>query len=148
MVLSQQEIDDARDAFGTFDTDGSGQLDVWQLRRVLKSMGHEPNDNELFALVSTVDFNYSGFIDFEDFVTIVERQILSDKEDEGDFLLDAFIACGAESRDGNVTRDTLVKVIKHDFGLNIDIEDLIRNVDKNDDGEIDFAEFKHLLSSS
>ena len=148
MVLSQQEIDSAREAFASFDTEGSGHIDVWQLRRVLKSLGHEPNDNDLFTLISSVDTDYSGSIDFEDFVTIVERQILADNEDdEFRFLLDAFIACGAANKDGLVTRDTLVKVIKHDFGLNIDIEELIRNVDKNEDGEIDFAEFKVLLSS-
>ncbi len=136
-------------AFEAFQN-GEGQLDVWQLRRVLSSLGVDPTDNQLFTLISSVDTDYSGSIDFDDFVAIVQRQkkTMTDKEDDFRFLLDAFIACGAANEDGLVTRDTLVKVIKHDFGLLVDIEQLITSVDKNDDGEIDFAEFKILLSSS
>ena len=37
--------------------------------------------------------------------------------------VDAFVACGGNSdKTGHVHRDTLVRIIKHDFGLTIDIE--------------------------
>ena len=39
-----------------------------------------------------------------------------------------------------------VKIIKHDFGLTIDIEDLINKIDTDGSGEIEFEEFKTLLS--
>ena len=35
-----------------------------------------------------------------------------------------------------------------DFGLTIDIEELIDNVDKDGSGEIEFGEFKELLTKS
>ena len=35
---------------------------------------------------------------------------------------------------------------KHDFGLTIDIEELIRAIDTDGSGEIEFEEFKTLLS--
>lgn len=44
------------------------------------------------------------------------------------------------------TRDALVKIIKQDFGLTIDIEDLINKIDSDGSGEIEFEEFKALLS--
>lgn len=43
-------------------------------------------------------------------------------------------------------RGALVKIIKHDFGLTINIEDLINKIDSDGSGEIEFAEFKALLS--
>lgn len=39
-----------------------------------------------------------------------------------------------------------MKIIKHDFGLTINIEDLINKIDSDGSGEIEFAEFKALLS--
>ena len=36
--------------------------------------------------------------------------------------------------------------IKQDFGLTIDIEELINKIDSDNSGEIEFDEFKQLLS--
>ena len=46
-----------------------------------------------------------------------------------------------------VKREVLVKIIKQDFGLTIDIEELINKIDQDGSGEIEFEEFKVLLSS-
>jgi Ca2+-binding EF-hand superfamily protein len=45
-----------------------------------------------------------------------------------------------------VKKSTLVKIIKQDFGLTIDIEELIAKIDIDQSGEIEFEEFKDLLS--
>lgn len=39
-----------------------------------------------------------------------------------------------------------LQIIKHDFGLKIDIEELINTIDLDGSGEIEFEEFKRLLS--
>lgn len=39
-----------------------------------------------------------------------------------------------------------MKIIKVDFGLTINIEDLINKIDSDGSGEIEFPEFKALLS--
>ena len=51
--------------------------------------------------------------------------------------MDDFVACGG-NRDltGHVQRSRLVQIIKEDFGLSIDIEELISKVDADDSGEI------------
>ena len=36
MSLTQDEIDESRDAFTTFDKDRSGTIDIWELRQVLE----------------------------------------------------------------------------------------------------------------
>ncbi len=61
--------------------------------------------------------------------------------------MDAFVACGGNpDKSGHVERATLVKVIKVDFGLTIDIEELIDAIDADGSGEIEYEEFKELLS--
>lgn len=60
--------------------------------------------------------------------------------------MDAFIACGGNADlTGHVERSTLVNIIKGDFGLTIDIDELINAVDTDGSGAIEYGEFKELL---
>lgn len=148
MVLSQEEIDGCREAFLAFDKDRSGTIDVWELRQVLEAMGQKPTEEELFQMISEVDENMSGSIDFAEFLKVIENQKerAENFDDESD-MIDAFVACGGkQDKTGHVKRDTLVRIIKHDFGLTIDIEELINKIDTDGSGEIEFEEFKTLLS--
>jgi Ca2+-binding EF-hand superfamily protein len=57
------------------------------------------------------------------------------------------VACGGNAdKSGNVHRETLVKIIKHDFSLTIDIEALIDEIDTDGSGQIEYDEFKVLMS--
>ncbi|CAM9595282.1 unnamed protein product [Ectocarpus sp. 8 AP-2014] len=148
MVLTQEEIDGCRDAFLAFDKDRSGNIDVWELRQVLEAMGQKPTEEELFQMISEVDDNMSGSIDFPEFLKVIENQKTRAQnfDDETD-MIDAFVACGGRmDKTGHVKRGALVKIIKVDFGLTINIEDLINKIDADGSGEIEFPEFKALLS--
>ena len=148
MPLTQDEIDGCRDAFLAFDKDRSGTIDVWELRQVLEAMGQKPTEEELFQMISEVDDNMSGSIDFGEFLKVIETQKerAAQFDDESD-LIDAYVACGGNpDKSGCVSADMFIKIIKHDFGLTIDIEELIRAIDTDGSGEIEFEEFKTLLS--
>eukprot|EP00611_Tribonema_gayanum_P005576 TRINITY_DN1478_c0_g1_i2.p1 TRINITY_DN1478_c0_g1~~TRINITY_DN1478_c0_g1_i2.p1 ORF type:complete len:141 (-),score=32.42 TRINITY_DN1478_c0_g1_i2:981-1403(-) len=110
MVLTQEEIDGCRDAFLAFDKDRSGNIDVWELRQVLEAMGQKPTEEELFQMISEVDDNMSGSIDFSEFLKVIENQKMRAEsfDDETD-MIDAFVACGGlANKSGHVKRDTLV----------------------------------------
>ena len=131
MMLSQEDIDRCRQAFMAFDKDRSGTIDVWELRQVLEAMGQAPTEDELFQMISEVDDNMSGSIDFGEFLKVVETQKnRSENQDDENDMVDAFVACGGRpDKGGNVKRETLIRIIKHDFGLTIDIEELINKID-------------------
>ncbi|GMF17742.1 unnamed protein product [Phytophthora fragariaefolia] len=62
-------------------------------------------------------------------------------------LVDAFVACGGKpDKSGFVRKETLVKIIKGDFGLTINIEEMINKLDVDGSGEIEFDEFKAILT--
>ena len=132
----------------TFDKDRSGSIDVWELKQVLEAMGQKPSEEELFQMISEVDENMVGAINFADFLQVIEFQkVRTLNYDDDTDMIDAFVACGGLSdKTGFVKRDTLVKIVKHDFGLTIDIEDLINKYDNEGTGQIGFEEFKLLLS--
>lgn len=145
MVLSQDDVDSCRRAFNAFLKENAETLDVWELRAVMTHIGQPVTDSELFALIAGVDTDYSGLIDFDDFVAIVEKQRMSDGGDEDETFMAAFRACGSANKGQVVTKDELIKVIKYDFGLTVDVDDLIKNIDMNDNGEIEFDSFKKIL---
>jgi calmodulin len=114
MVLSQEEIDGCREVFLNFDRDRSGSIDIWELRQVLEAMGQRPTEEELFLMISEVDDNMSGSIDFAEFIKVIETQ--KDRAENFDAnldMLDAFVACGGGAdTGGHVLRERLVKIIK------------------------------------
>jgi Ca2+-binding EF-hand superfamily protein len=50
MVLSQQDIEKAHDAFEKFDVDHSGCIDAWELKEAMKSLGQNPTDEEVIMV--------------------------------------------------------------------------------------------------
>ena len=61
--------------------------------------------------------------------------------------MDAFVALGGSTdKTGSVDADQLISIIKDQFEMTIDIESLIREIDKDESGEIDFEEFETLLA--
>ena len=64
-------------------------------------------------------------------------------------LLDAYVAMGGEADGGGCVDATkLIKTIKEDFEMTIDIEKLIEEIDEDGSGEIEFDEFKALLTAA
>ena len=59
------------------------------------------------------------------------------------------MALGGESDGGgHIDAVKLIKIIKEEFEMTIDIEKLIKDIDQDDSGKIEYDEFMNLLSSS
>lgn len=97
-------------------------------------------------MISIVDPENDGSINFSKFQNLV-LQIREDAKGSSDAdLLDAYVAMGGEEDGGGcIDADKLIATIKEDFEMTIDIEALIREVDEDGSGEIEFDEFKELL---
>eukprot|EP00003_Mantamonas_plastica_P024575 TRINITY_DN459_c0_g2_i1.p1 TRINITY_DN459_c0_g2~~TRINITY_DN459_c0_g2_i1.p1 ORF type:complete len:112 (-),score=34.12 TRINITY_DN459_c0_g2_i1:78-413(-) len=110
-------------------------------------MGQNPSEEDLFQMISEVDEDGSGSIEFSEFLQVIETQKAQSDgvEDELDTVA-AFMAMGGnEDKSGTISSQKLIKVI-HDFELTIDIESLIAETDTDNSGYIDYDEFKALLS--
>ncbi len=51
-------------------------------------------------------------------------------------------------KSGFIDSNKLIKVVKEDFQMTIDIEKLIRDLDEDGSGTIDYNEFSNLLSNT
>ena len=54
---------------------------------------------------------------------------------------------GEKNGDGYIDANKLIKIIKQDFEMTIDIEKLISEIDEDGSGHIEYDEFLQLLSS-
>ena len=55
---------------------------------------------------------------------------------------------GEADGEGAINADKLISTIKEEFGMTIDIEKLIEEIDEDGSGQIEFDEFTQLLTSS
>ena len=63
--------------------------------------------------------------------------------------MDAFVAMGGqEDGEGSIDAQKLISIIKDEFEMTIDIVKLIQDIDEDGSGEIEYDEFRNLLSSS
>jgi len=62
---------EAEAVFNAFDEDGSGAIDVNELKKALETLGKNPTNEELQQLIKEADEDGSGEIDKVEFVTLV-----------------------------------------------------------------------------
>lgn len=53
--LSEEEIEEIREAFNLFDTDGSGTIDPKELKAAMQSLGFEAKNQTIYQMISDID---------------------------------------------------------------------------------------------
>ena len=80
--LSQDEVDEIRQAFDLFDTNQTGKIDPKELKAAMTSLGFDSKNPTIFQLIADLDTPENakkGGIDFESFVEAINNK-LGDKE--------------------------------------------------------------------
>lgn len=60
--LTEDQKQEVREAFDLFDSDGSGTIDVKELKVALRALGFEPRKEEMTKMISEVDKEATGKI--------------------------------------------------------------------------------------
>ncbi|KAI5754330.1 calmodulin-A-like [Diaphorina citri] len=86
--LTEDQVNDFREAFSLFDKDGSGTITAKHLGIVMRSLGRNPSEAELEEMIREVDPEGKGIIDFPHFLELMMKKV-KDVE-SGEELLEAF----------------------------------------------------------
>lgn len=68
-------FEDLSTAFDLFDANGDGTITITELGDVMRSLGHEPTEAHLNAMIAAVDENENGTIDFDEFCMLATNQV-------------------------------------------------------------------------
>ncbi|KAA8584976.1 calcium-binding protein 5 [Etheostoma spectabile] len=149
-ALTQDEIEELREAFVEFDKDKDGFITCKDLGNLMRTMGYMPTEMELIELSQNINMNLGGRVDFEDFVELMTPKLLDEtagmiglKE-----LKDAFREFDIDG-DGSITSEELRFAMKKLLGENTcknEIDAVVREADNNGDGRVDFEEFVKMMS--
>lgn len=76
-----------------------------------------------------------------------ELNLQNEQESEADEYLDAFVALGGmPNKEGSVSKDTLIEIIKAEFELTIDMEEFLRKIGGSSE-DINYYQFCVLLDA-
>merc|ERR1711907_492523 len=69
--LSEEQLDEIREAFSLFDSDASGAIDVRELKDAMRALGFEVKNEELKKMVTDIDNDGNGTIEFAEFLEMM-----------------------------------------------------------------------------
>ncbi|CAN4113046.1 unnamed protein product [Withania somnifera] len=145
--------------FATFDKNNDGYITHQELKQSLKNIGIYMEDVDIAEMVEKVDTNKDSLIDLDEFYElchtflgiqkVVSEDQEEDEQEEGEGnLKDAFDVFD-DDKDGLISEEELSKVLSS-LGLKQgkkldDCKEMIRNVDVDGDGMVNFDEFKKMM---
>lgn len=86
--LSEEQIEEFKEAFSLFDKEGKGYIYTKELGTVLRSLGIHTSDEEKYEFINKYDLEGNGLIQFKHFLEIIIIKIADTKLEEE--LLECF----------------------------------------------------------
>ena len=140
--VPQDRRKEYKDAFEMFDKNKDGVITTKELANIMRSLNQDPTEEELNEMIEEVDLDKNGEVDFEEFVTLMNRR--SKQTDMEEELFNAFKVLDKEGN-GLIS----ITELRHLMGnpKNEDeIDELLYENDGDEDGLINYEEFiKNIL---
>src|SRR3989338_3689092 len=135
--LTEEQIEEHRQAFNMFDKDGDGTITAEELGLVLRELGQNPSQAQLNEMIKGVDKDGSGSIEFEEFLQMCQQK--TDANGEEEELRAAFKVF---DRDGNgfISAQELRGVMQNlgEVLTQEDVDAMIKEADVDGDGQVNF----------
>ncbi|KAK1343214.1 hypothetical protein QTO34_015992 [Cnephaeus nilssonii] len=157
--LNETQKQEIKEAFDLFDIDGSGTIDVKELKIAMRALGFEPKKEEVKKLIAEIDKERTGTISFEDFFAIMSVKM--SEKDEKEELLKAFKLFDDDAT-GTITLNNIKRVAKElgetltddelqvnfIYFCNYNLHEMLDEADHDGDGEINEDEFLRMMQKT
>ncbi|KAK2507973.1 hypothetical protein MC885_003375 [Smutsia gigantea] len=145
--LTEGQKQEVREAFDLFDVDGSGTIDVKELKVALRALGFEPRKEEMKKMISEVDKEGTGKISFNDFLAVMTLKMA--EKDTKEEILKAFRLFD-DDETGKISFKNLKRVAS-ELGENLtdeELQEMIDEADRDGDGEVNEEEFLRIMKKT
>ncbi|ONK79815.1 uncharacterized protein A4U43_C01F10350 [Asparagus officinalis] len=139
--LSEEEIAGLKEMFKAMDTDNSGAITYDELKAGLKRYGSTLKESEIRDLMDAADIDNSGTIDYGEFIAATVHLNKLEREEH---LVAAFSYFDKDGS-GYITVDELQHACQEHNMTDAFLEDIIKEVDQDNDGRIDYGEFVAMM---
>merc|ERR1711881_168824 len=139
--LSDDQLDEIREAFSLFDSDASGMIDIRELKAAMRALGFEVKNEELKKMVTDVD---NGTIEFAEFLGMMTAK-MGEKDSRED--IEKVFKLFDDDSTNKITFRNLARVAE-ELGETIDdeeLQDMINQADRDGDGAINGDEFYRIM---
>ncbi|KAI5071543.1 hypothetical protein GOP47_0013794 [Adiantum capillus-veneris] len=139
--LSEEEIAGLKEMFKMIDADNSGSITFDELKTGLRKLGSSLMDTEIQTLMEAADVDNNGTIDYGEFLAATLHLNKIEREEN----LFAAFSYFDKDQSGYITVDELQQAcIEFNMG-DVRIDEMIREVDQDNDGRIDYNEFVAMM---
>ena len=146
--LSDDELNDLKEAFDLFDADKDGSLNYEEMRRLLECIGITTEGPLLDSIVCELDIDSSKTLQYDEFlIMMTSRMNDTNTKQEYQKVFNLFLAGDTES-DNKITVKHLKKIAEN---LNQalsdeDLLEIIKRADLNKDNAVDFEEYYSIMT--
>ncbi|OIW13991.1 hypothetical protein TanjilG_09342 [Lupinus angustifolius] len=142
--LSDEERKGLKAMFANMDTDHSGTITYEELKKGLAQTGSKLSEAEVKQLVEAADIDGNGSIDYIEFISATMHRHKLELDEN---IYKAFQYFDKDSS-GYISRDELEAAMsEHGVGDEATIKEIILEVDTDDDGKINYEEFRAMMRS-
>lgn len=145
-LSDKKEQAELRQTFNQFDLNGDGKIEkdefIQAYKKVYPQMDPEQVKREATAFFDAADTDKNGSIDFMEWsaATINKRVLLNEKN------LSATFEMFDKDGGGTISAQEIAQILGHNLSKDEKVwNDIVKEVDLNGDGLIDFIEFKTMM---
>ncbi len=145
--LTEDEVLEIKEAFDLFDSDHSGEIDTDELKQALKNLGIDAKNQTLSNMMTDLDKDSSGKIDFDEFINMMTAK-MSDRDTREDLQKVFRLFLGEDDKSDKIELKHLKRVAK-ELNENMSDEELnemIKRADTDSDGKVNFEEFYSIMT--
>ena len=153
-LLTKEQIDKMKNEFCQMDLDGDGTITTEELANCLRTMRVKLklSEGEIRRTLKEIDKDGNGTVDVKEYFMNMKdktnKDLIYRALCQRAFVRKEFHRFDADGS-GFITKDELIQVIKSRTGMELSgfqLDEMLKDNDKNDDGQISYEEFVALLT--
>jgi calmodulin len=143
--LSEEQLEELKEAFAVYDLDGDGKITTRELGSVMRALGNNPTEAEILNFIKEIDTNKDGSICFNEFAAFMKDKYK--KIDSPEDIIEAFRVFDVEGK-GYITVEELRNAMTN-LGEKLtekEVKEMIMEADFDGDGVINYSDFVRIMT--
>jgi calmodulin len=140
--IPEEKIAEYKEAFDMFDKSHKGTISANDITKIMKNFGYPISKKEVEGMIAEIDTSGDGELDFEEFVTLMQKHIQYIDESDEDAVLRAFKSFDKD-HDGKITNYEFRYILSQlgDMFTDEECDTLFKECDLDNDGILVYQDF-------